>query len=166
MSAVSPLAVPHEEVEKFLYTEARLLDKWLLDEWLTLFSKEANYLVPVAGASDDADPVKELFYINDDFFLLSERVHRISKETAHAEFPHSLCRRLVSNVLIISQAGSTLLVTSNFITFRTKMGKTDTFFGHHNYELTVTDEGLKIMRKMSFIDQQDLYEQAKVSIIL
>ena len=164
--STAPSAVSQEEVAKFLYAEASMLDNWLLGEWLSLFSKDARYLVPTAGASDDADPIKEIFYINDDYFLLSERIKRLGKDTAHAEFPQSLCRRLVTNVQILRTLDEGVEVTSNFLTFRTKAGRTDTFFGHHNYELAVTDAGLKILKKISFIDQQDLYEQAKVSIIL
>src|SRR5258708_8231228 len=35
-----------QEVEDFLYTEGDLLDHWKLDEWLTLYTDDAQYLIP------------------------------------------------------------------------------------------------------------------------
>lgn len=166
MTGPAPSAISRQEVEEFLYGEASLLDNWRLDEWLALFCEDARYLVPIAGAPEDSDPENELFYINDDHFLLSERIHRLQKDNAHAEFPHSLCRRLVTNVRILRSSKEHVEVASNFLTFRTKAGKTDTYFGHHKYEIVPTNGGLRIRRKMSFIDQHDLYEQAKISIII
>ena len=34
------------EVEQLLYVEARLLDDWNLDAWLTLYTEDARYIVP------------------------------------------------------------------------------------------------------------------------
>lgn len=159
-------AVTRSELEDFLFAEAALLDEWRLDEWLTLFEPGARYWVPAAGASDDADPATALFYIADDYHRLTERVKRLKKRTAHAEFPPSRCRRLISNVRILSRDDAGLKVTSNYVTYRSKMAKTDAYFGHHVYDLTVTGEGLRIARKTTFIDADDLRAQNKVSIIL
>ena len=86
------------ELEDFLFLEAALLDNWQLDDWLALFAPGARYFVPPAGADDDADPASTLFYVADDYHRLCERVKRLNKRTAHAEFPRSRCRRMVSNV--------------------------------------------------------------------
>jgi 3-phenylpropionate/cinnamic acid dioxygenase small subunit len=34
------------EVEDFIVCEAALLDEWRLDEWLSLFTEDARYMVP------------------------------------------------------------------------------------------------------------------------
>lgn len=153
------------ELEDFLYLEAALLDNWQLDEWLALFVEGARYFIPPAGANDDADPATSLFYVADDYHRLCERVRRLNKRTAHAEFPHSRCRRLVSNVRLLGGDAGRFSVTSNFVTWRSKLGKTDTFFGHHVYELTRVGEQLRILSKKTFLDQDDIRDQGKVSII-
>ncbi len=160
------LSVTRTALEDFLYFEAALLDEWRLDEWLALFDEGASYFVPPAGASDDANPATTLFYIADDHHRLTERVKRLKKTTAHSEFPHSTCRRLVSNVRILGGSDAAFRVTSNYITYRSKMGNTQAYFGHHLYDMRLLDGAIKITRKTSFIDADDIRDQNKVSIIL
>ena len=153
------------ELEEFLFLEAALLDNWQLDEWLALFAVGARYFVPPAGADDDADPATTLFYVADDYHRLCERVKRLNKRTAHAEFPRSRCRRMVSNVRLLAGDAMRFTVTSNYVTRRSKLGVTDTFFGHHLYEMTRIDGQLRILSKKTFLDQDDIRDQGKVSII-
>jgi p-cumate 2,3-dioxygenase beta subunit len=160
------LSVTRLDVEDFLYLEASLLDQWRLTEWLQLFVDGAKYWVPPAGSEDDADPATTLFYVADDWFRLTERVKRLGKKTAHVEFPKSRCRHLVSNVRIIDGDDDSFRVTSNFVTYRSKGGKTETYLGHHNYTMCLVDGQIRIRHKTSFLDIDDLNEQGKVSIII
>ena len=153
------------ELEDFLFLEAALLDNWQLDEWLALFAPGARYFVPPAGADDDADPATTLFYVADDYHRLCERVKRLNKRTAHAEFPRSRCRRMVSNVRLLEGDATCFTVTSNYVTWRSKLGVTDTFFGHHLYAMTRVAGQLRILSKKTFLDQDDIRDQGKVSII-
>ena len=57
-------------------------------------------------------------------------------------------------------------VTSNFITFRSKRGSTETYFGHHRYLMTVSSGAILIRYKRSTLDADDITEQGKVSIII
>lgn len=160
------LSVTRLDVEDFLYLEASLLDQWRLTEWLQLFVDGAKYWVPPAGSDDDADPATTLFYIADDWFRLTERVKRLGKKTAHVEFPKSRCRHLVSNVRVIGGDDDSFRVTSNFVTYRSKGGKTETYLGHHNYTMCLADGQIRIRHKTSFLDIDNLNEQGKVSIII
>jgi len=160
------LSVGRVEVEDFLFEEAALLDAWRLEAWLALFLEGAEYYVPAAGASDDADPSTTLFYIADDYFRLTERVKRLGKKTAHVEYPHSRCRRMVGNVRILGGTDDDFSVTSNFVTYRTKGGVTDTYLGHHVYRMCLVDGGIRIRRKTSHLDVDDINAQGKVSIIV
>jgi p-cumate 2,3-dioxygenase beta subunit len=157
--------VTRVELEDLLFHEAALLDAWRLDDWLALFAPGARYRIPPAGAEDDADPATTLFYVADDYHRLCERVKRLQKRGAHAEFPHSRCRRLISNVRILARDDAGLRVTSNYVTWRSKMGRTDTFFGHHVHDLVEIEGALRIVCKTTFIDADDINEQGKVSII-
>lgn len=159
-------SVTRAELEDFLFEEAALLDAWQHEDWLALFVEGARYLVPPAGADDDADPATTLFYVADDWHRLCERVKRLGKRTAHAEFPRSRCRRMISNVRILDGDDTRFRATSNFVTWRSKMGRTDTFFGHHRYELAIVDGAIRIRNKTTFLDANDIREQGKVSIIL
>jgi len=160
------LGVTRADVEDFLYLEAALLDDWKLTDWLALFVPGARYWVPPAGSDDDVDPATTLFYVADDYHRLTERVKRLGKKNAHVEFPHSRCRRMVSNVRIVSGDDVAFVATSNFVTFRSKRGVTETYLGHHRYELCWDGQAIKIRHKTSFLDTDDINAQGKVSIIL
>src|SRR5215475_14022909 len=121
-------SVNRSDVEYFLFAEADLLDQWRLPEWLTLFTDDAKYEVPCTDLPSDASPDTSLFYIADDRTRLGERVKRLMKRTAHAEFPHSKTSRLVGNVRIRERRDDTIDVSAVFQTFRTKDGTTDIYF--------------------------------------
>ena len=137
--------IARTDVEDFLFAEAELLDEWRLPEWLELFTDDAIYYVPATDLAVDASPDNNLFYVADDRFRLSERVKRLMKRTAHAEFPHSRTRHLVSNVRIRKHIGDDIEVSSAFITYRTKVGVTDTFFGSNRYRLVPGNGTFRIM---------------------
>src|SRR5260221_10016765 len=96
-----PLAITRTDVEEFLYHEAALLDEWRLDEWLALLTDDAKYRVPSNDARD-GDPADTLFTIADDIQRIRARVRRLKDPHAHAEFPHSRTRRLITNVRMVS----------------------------------------------------------------
>jgi p-cumate 2,3-dioxygenase subunit beta len=158
--------ISRTDIEDFLFAEAELLDEWRLPEWLELFTDDATYYVPSTDVPADSSPDKNLFYVADDRFRLSERVKRLMKRTAHAEFPHSRTRHVVSNVRIRSQNDNEIEVGSSFITYRTKDGVTDTYFGSNRYRLVAKDGQLKIKEKRCLLDSEGLRTQGRVSIIL
>lgn len=159
-------SVSRADVEDFLFKEAELLDEWRLPEWLELFTDDAVYYVPVTDLPVDASPDSSLFYVADDRFRLSERVKRLMKRTAHAEFPHSKTRHLVSNVRIRHRDEHELEVGSAFITYRTKDGVTDTFFGSNRYRIVPTNGSFRIREKRCLLDSDGLRQQGRISIIL
>jgi len=160
------LSLTRSDIEDFLFYEASLLDSWQLEDWLILFVEGAQYWVPPAGADDLVDPASTLFYVADDYFRLTERVKRLGKKTAHVEWPKSKCRHMVSNVRILDGTEDEFHVTSNFVTYRSKGGVTETYLGHHNYTLCLVDSEIKITKKVSFLDVDNINDQGKVSIII
>ncbi|MBO6884562.1 MULTISPECIES: aromatic-ring-hydroxylating dioxygenase subunit beta [Rhodobacterales] len=154
------------EVEDFLYAEAELLDEWRLPEWLDLFTDDATYQIPPTDIPADASPDNNLFYIADDRYRLGERVKRLMKRTAHAEYPHSKTRHQVSNVRILSQDDGQVEVACNFSTYRTKDDFSNIFFGKLLYGLEVSDGKIRIRSKRVVLDTNGLRNQGRISIIL
>ena len=159
-------AMNRHDFEDFLYMEAGLLDDWRLKEWLELFTGDAHYLVPSTDCTDASTPADSLFYIADDRFRLGERVIRLNKKTAHAEWPRSKTRHTVHNVRIRSVEGSIYAVTCNFVTYRTKNDVTNTYIGHHEYKIVVDAGGPKIAEKRSVLDLDSIRALGKISIII
>ncbi|WP_431017168.1 aromatic-ring-hydroxylating dioxygenase subunit beta [Bradyrhizobium pachyrhizi] len=159
-------SVSRTEVEDFLFNEAELLDQWRLPEWLTLFTEDARYEVPCTDLPADASSDTNLFYIADDRTRLGERVKRLMKRTAHAEFPHSKTSRIVGNVRIQSQHGDEIDVTAVFQTLRTKDGVTDLYFGTNKYRLALQGEGFRIREKRCLLGGEGLRPSGRISIVL
>lgn len=158
--------ITRQQVEDFLYAEAALLDAWKLDEWLTLLTDDAVYRVP----SNDrplSDPKDTLFTIADDINRIRARVTRLKKTTAHAEFPRSRTRRLITNVRILEQDAKTVKIEANFIVYRFRRNESVyQFVGQYRYELRVEGAGFKIASRMAIIDAMELGSLASVSFIL
>lgn len=154
------------DYEEFLFAEAAFLDEWRLEEWLALFTQDAVYEVPTAGASDDADSATSLFYIADDYSRLCHRVRRLMKKDAHSEYPRSHLVHMISNVRILNSDSAGVHVGCVFITMRSKDENTDSYFGHHRYIFRNVDGVMRIASKRSFLDADNLRPQGRVSIIL
>ena len=159
-------AVTRSEVEDFLYEEAALLDAWNLDGWLEILSDDARYLVP-PNEAPDADPDDTLFIIADDIHRIRSRVKRLKSPDAHAEYPPSRTRRLITNVRILDSSDSYLTATSNFSVHRFRRGgRGGVYVGRYIHRL-VRDAGvLKIAERRVILDAEELGALGAVSFIL
>ena len=150
------------EVEDFLFHEAALLDEWRLDEWLALLTDDAKYRVP-SNDVPSGDPADTLFLIADDIDRLRGRVARLKDPHAHAEFPHSRTRRLITNVRV----SDTLLVEANFVIYRFRRGgQGGAFVGRYRYQLRRVDGQLRIALREAILDAEELGRLGAVSFIL
>ena len=155
-----------QQVEELLYEEAALLDSWRLDDWLKLLTEDAVYNVP-SNDRPDADSRDTLFIIADDIRRIRARVTRLKDKSAHAEYPPSRTRRMLSNVRIVGRNGSALKVEANFIVHRFRRNEgIRAFVGHYRYDLRLDDGRLKIARREAIIDSMELGSLASVSFIL
>jgi p-cumate 2,3-dioxygenase beta subunit len=154
------------EVEQFLYDEAALLDAWQLDAWLALLTPDATYRVP-ANDIAGGDPTHDLFLVADDIDRLRGRVKRLQDPHAHAEFPHSRTRRLVTNVRIVGQHGDDVDVEANFVVHRFRRGEdVRVFVGRYRYTLRRVEGALRIARREAVLDAHELGSLGAVSFIL
>jgi p-cumate 2,3-dioxygenase subunit beta len=153
------------DIEDFLFAEAALLDEWRLEEWLDLFTIDCVYEVPAPDRPDE-DPADTFSLIHDHRPMLEQRVIRLKKPTAHAEFPHSRTRRLITNVRILSRQADGVRVGANFAVFRTRNGIEVTYVGRYEYELVPGEDGWKIRHRKAILDQEVLDPHGKISIIL
>ena len=151
-------------VEDFLYEEAALLDAWKLDEWLALLTEDATYRVP-SNDRPDADPRGTLFTIADDIARIRARVTRLQDKNAHAEFPPSHTRRLITNVRIVEK--SPLRVEANFVVYRYRRNEdVREYVGRYRYVLKKVDGKLKIASREAILDAMELASLGAVSFIL
>jgi p-cumate 2,3-dioxygenase beta subunit len=158
------VAVSRAEVEDFLYQEAALLDAWKLDQWLALLTGDATYRVP-SNDRPESDPRGTLFTIADDMARLRSRVTRLKDRNAHAEFPPSRTRRIISNVRIVEK--SPLRVEANFVVYRYRRNEdVRTYVGVYRYSLRLDGGQLRIASREAVLDAMELGSLGAVSFIL
>jgi p-cumate 2,3-dioxygenase subunit beta len=156
--------VSRSAIEDFLYEEAALLDAWKLDEWLALLTDDATYRVP-SNDRPESDPRGALFTIADDIARIRARVTRLKDRNAHAEFPPSRTRRLISNVRIVER--NPLRVEANFVVYRYRRNEdVRQFVGRYRFLLKVIDGKLRIASREAILDAMELASLGAVSFIL
>jgi p-cumate 2,3-dioxygenase beta subunit len=164
-----PAIDDRRHVEDFLYQEARLLDAWRLSEWEQLFTDDGRYVVPPVGIDkpDEADPERTLFIVADDRVRIRQRVIRLMKPSAHAEYPHSRTRHLVSNVEVLGEddAGR-VRVTACFVVYRVRHREFGTYMGQYFYTLVRTASSFRIAEKRACLDLDALMPQGALAFIL
>jgi p-cumate 2,3-dioxygenase beta subunit len=160
------MATSRAEVEDLLFREAALLDEWRLEEWLTLLTDDAAYLVP-PNDSPDGDPKNTLFTLADDIVRIRERVKRLMSPECHAEYPHSRTRRMIGNVRVVKEEGDLITVAANFICHRfRRYERVREYVGAYRYVLKRAGKGLKIKERRVVIDAHELGSLGTVSFIL
>lgn len=155
----------NQYVTEFLYREAALLDAWQLDEWLTLFTEDATYVVPGTD-NPDADPREALVLISDDHARLAARVKRLLGGHAFREFPWSRTRRIVANVLSEPRPDGAIVARASIAVYRFRANQNDFFIGRSEHVLVDRDGELKIASKRVMIDQETLNPNGALSMIL
>jgi p-cumate 2,3-dioxygenase beta subunit len=153
-------------VEYFLFEEAAHLDNWRLDEWLSLFTKDARYLVPTTDLPD-GDPARDMMFIDDDYERLKGRVTRLKSRHAHREYPSSRTRRLITNVRLTRIDASEVEVEASFAVYRSRNEMIAPYVGMYRYTLARQDGGaFLIRRRRAELDLERLTDHGAVSIIL
>jgi 3-phenylpropionate/cinnamic acid dioxygenase small subunit len=144
-----------QEIERFLYHEARLLDSLRFHDWLALFTDDAQYRMPTienvqnlerAYDSDDL----HFGYFNDDKQGLALRVAQLDTGLRHAEVPPSLTERFITNILVErAEASGEVDAYSNFMVFQVRHGRHETSFtGRREDRLRRTEQGWKIAARV------------------
>lgn len=153
------------EVEDLLYLEAQLLDEWRLDEWLTLYTADARYVMPT-NDNPDGDPRRDLMLVDDDSVRMQARVVRLSSRRAHREYPHARTSHQTTNVRIVGRESAALHARAAFTVWRFREGRADYYVGTYYYTLRLVDGALRIAAKRVVMDMTTLRPAGAVSVIL
>jgi benzoate/toluate 1,2-dioxygenase subunit beta len=140
-----------EEVQQFLYAEARALDDREWDAWLACYAPNATFHMP---AWDDDDLLTEnpqteisLIYYGSKQGL-EDRVFRIRTERSSAtSLPEPRTSHNISNVEIVSQQGGVLAIRFNWFNLSYRYKTSDSYFGTSFYTIDTTGPKLLITAK-------------------
>ena len=143
------MALDRNEIENFLYREARLMDEHQYDEWEALWTDDAIYWVPCGG--EDTDPTKDVSIIYDDRARIAGRLVRLKSGAAWAQDPQSRLRRVVSNIEAYEEDDGSVTVYSNFALAEVRRRSVDTWqemwVGRTTHKLRREDGSLKMSYK-------------------
>lgn len=153
------------EIEDFLYLETDTLDDREWERWLTFFTEDARYWMPLRKnlpfkeRDKDISGEDAIAWFDDDKATLSKRVRQIMTGIHWAEEPLSRVTHLVSNIRLADPIGTlavgeTARVRSHFLLHRNRMEtETDFISGRRDDILIRTEDGLKIKSRKIIIDQ-------------
>lgn len=147
--------------QDFLIEEAELLDSRRFDEWLTLFTDDVEYRVPVRTTRrlGNPDVVDDIFHFDENKMSLGLRVRRLGTNVAWAEDPPSLTRRFVTNMKVAwGELEGELTIRSYLLLYRSRgdRGTHDLLSGERQDTLRLEAGRLRIARRRVVLDQATL----------
>ena len=134
-----------QEFESFLLHEARLLDEAKFDDWLALFTPDAQYWVPSESGQQSPHDTVSLMY--DDRRLLETRVRRLASPRIYSQEPRSRTSRIVANVTIEDSSPEFTVVRSKFMMIEFRRNEQRLFGGTCLHRLILQDGRLHIRLK-------------------
>lgn len=149
----------YEEICRFLYTEAALLDRREFEEWLELLDDNLSYRMPVRVTRDfgeSNDIVDDMTFFDENKRSLTTRVERFRTTSAWAENPHTRTRHFVSNVLVeVNASEDEAQVHSNFLILRSIRDRPEVeqMFGERVDVIRRVDNRLKLVSRTIYPDQ-------------
>jgi 3-phenylpropionate/cinnamic acid dioxygenase small subunit len=155
-----------QEFEDLLYDEARRLDHDRLEDWLELLHDSVRYWAPIRsnlgrGQEDFSDPCR-LTHFDDDKASLRLRIQRVRTGAGYADEPPARVRHFVSNVRVTKAEDEAACVTSNFIVFKSRQGRDETFFvGYREDRWRRSNGAWKLEERMIVLDH-DVVENITV----
>ena len=140
-----------EQIQAFVYREARLLDDREWDEWLKCYHEDVVYWMPAWDDEDQLteDPQREIsliYYPNRRG--LEDRVYRIKTERSGASsMPEPRTTHLTTNLELLEQTDGQVKLRFNWQTNSHRYHKTESFFGIAFYTLDISGEQPVITEK-------------------
>ncbi len=142
------------ELAEFLYRDAHLLDEYRFEEWLTLFTDDVEYIMPLREQIQGEMAPAGHPIIKDDKNMLLARVRKDDTGMSHVELPRSMTTHLISNVLVDQGAQSEeFIVRSNFVVRQARKLRDEAWWvGRRTDVIRRIDDAWKIARREVTLD--------------
>ena len=154
-----------QEIEQFLYHEARILDDRNYEEWFALLADDLHYFMPTRynrlrreGNKEFSGPDEAAFF-DEDKASIAMRIRRLNTGMAWAEDPPSRTRHLVSNVTIRPRGSGEYEVDCYYLLYRSRLEReVETFVGmrHDLLRRANNPAGFQLARRTIVLDQATL----------
>lgn len=138
------------EVSQVLYHEARLLDDRQYRAWLSHFSDDCIYWIPLDLA---ADPREQESLLLDDRRRMEDRIGLLETGWAHAQNPPSRTCRIVSNVEAWSIDSAAVMARCSVVTWEYRPRRLTPFVSRNDYVLaSLGDDWMIRLKVVGLVD--------------
>jgi 3-phenylpropionate/cinnamic acid dioxygenase small subunit len=134
-----------EQIEQFIYREARLQDEHRYAEWEALWTDDAVYWIPANG--DDIDPEQQMSILYDNRSRIGLRVRQLLSGRHHSQEPRSRLRHFVTNVEITGRTGNEIAAACNVMVFESNLRGETIWAARTTYVLRMSGCALSMARK-------------------
>ena len=132
-------------VESALFHEARLLDARQYRAWLSRFTDDCIYWVPL---DLEADPRQKVSFLLDDRRRIEDRIALLETGWVHAQDPPSRTCRAVSNVEAWSLDDGDTLARCSVVTWEYRRERLTPFVSRNDYVLAALGDDWSIRFKI------------------
>lgn len=141
------------DIEQFLFREARLADEGDYDGWEALWTDDGVYWIPANG--DDIDPDRQMSIVYDNRSRIALRVRQLKHDKRHSQNPRSRLRRLLANIELLDDDNGDSIVGANFIVYESRDRGTTIWGGRNEYRLRRVDGEWRMARKKVMLVDND-----------
>ncbi len=151
-----------QEIEQFLYFEARLLDDRRYEDWYALLADDLHYFMPTRynrlrrEADKEFSGPGEAAFFDDDKQSIAMRIRRLNTGMAWAEDPPSRTRHMVSNVTIRPRGNREYEVDCYYLLYRSRLEREVEMFAGMRHDVlrrSAHPAGFELARRTIILDQ-------------
>ncbi|MDF1819626.1 MAG: 3-phenylpropionate/cinnamic acid dioxygenase subunit beta [Immundisolibacteraceae bacterium] len=147
------------DVQQFLYREARLQDAQAYRDWLTMLTDDIHYWMPTREQRYRSNPMEpditHAAHYNDNYADLETRIRRTETGTCWSEDPATRSAHVVTNIEVeLTDSPNEYRVYSLIAVYRNmNEDEEHTLYGHREDILRNVNGELKLARRKIIIDQ-------------
>ncbi len=140
----------YQDLQSFLYGEARALDELRWHDWLAYYAPDVEFFMPSWDDDDQltTDPHNEvslIYYPSKQG--LEDRVFRIETDRSSATTPDTRTGHAINTIEILSQDANSCEVSFNWTTHSFRYDIVDLYFGTSRYTIDTSGDKPLIKRK-------------------
>ena len=142
------------KAEDFVAYEARLVDEQRFDDWLSLFTEDGRYWVPLRGAAQ-AEGEAWNALADEDRLLLALRVQRLKNPKAHSQHPRSRCQHVLQAPQLVARddAAGTCELRTPFLYIESRGARQLLLAGSATHRLVRAGDAWRIrMKRVDLLD--------------
>jgi 3-phenylpropionate/cinnamic acid dioxygenase small subunit len=147
--ATASLTITLAEAMEFAWYEADLLDHAIYDEWLSQWTADALYIVPIEPGTTDFE--NSLNYAYDDHGMRKKRVERLLNGQSVSASPVALTVRSLSRFRMLRADESSCELRCAQIITEFRRGRERMYTADVTFQLVRGDAGLKIKQKLVWL---------------